>query len=311
MFSGSITALVTPFRGDAIDERAFADLIKWQIGEGASGLVPCGTTGESPTLRRDEHERLIRVCVEAADWCVPVIAGTGTNSTETTIALTRAAKAAGADAALVVTPYYNRPSQTGLFRHFEAVARAVEIPIVLYNVPKRTGVDLLPETIGRLARIDTIVGIKDATGDPQRARAIADAAGAGFVRLSGDDATALEFNACGGRGCISVVANAMPRLCARMQQCWAHGDELTARRVEARLAPLVQALALETNPVPVKYALSLLRGIDPAVRLPLTPVGSETARAIERALRMVDVPLRAPLPAGVANVTSSSRSIIV
>jgi 4-hydroxy-tetrahydrodipicolinate synthase len=152
MFSGSITALVTPFRNDAIDERAFADLIQWQIGEGANGLVPCGTTGEAPTLRRAEHERLIRLCVDSADWCVPVIAGTGTNSTETTITMTRVAKAARADAALIVTPYCNRPSQEGLFRHFEAVARAVEIPILLYNVPKRTGVDLLPETVGRLAR---------------------------------------------------------------------------------------------------------------------------------------------------------------
>jgi 4-hydroxy-tetrahydrodipicolinate synthase len=288
MFSGSITALVTPFRNDAIDEPAFVELVKWQIGEGTNGLVPCGTTGEASTLRRAEHERLIRLCVDAAHWRVPVIAGTGTNSTETTVALTRVAKAAGADAALVVTPYYNRPSQEGLFRHFEAVARAVEIPIILYNVPKRTGVDLLPETIGRLARIDTIVGIKDATGDPRRALEIADAAGEGFVRLSGDDATALAFNACSGRGCVSVVANVMPRLCARMQHAWAHGDEGTAKWIEARLAPLVQALSLETNPAPVKYALSQLRGIDPAVRLPMTPVTPETARAIERALRMLE-----------------------
>jgi 4-hydroxy-tetrahydrodipicolinate synthase len=288
MFSGSITALVTPFRRDAVDERAFVDLVKWQVSEGTNGLVPCGTTGEVPTLRRAEHERLISLCVDAVDWHVPVIAGTGTNSTETTIALTRVAKAAGADAALIVTPYYNRPSQEGLFRHFDAVARAVEIPIILYNVPKRTGVDLLPETVGRLARIDTIVGIKEASGDPKRALAIADAAGESFVRLSGDDATALAFNASSGRGCISVVANVMPRLCARMQSAWAHGDERTAVWIEARLAPLVAALSLETNPGPVKHALSLLRGIDPAVRLPLTPVTPDTARAIERALRMLE-----------------------
>ncbi len=207
------------------------------------------------------------------------------------------AKAAGADAALIVTPYYNRPSQDGLFRHFEAVARAVEIPIILYNVPKRTGVDLLPQTVGRLARIDTIVGIKEASGDPKRALAIADAAGEGFVRLSGDDATALAFNENSGRGCISVIANVIPRLCARMQQSWARGDETTARWIEARLAPLVEALALETNPAPVKHALSLLRGIDPAVRLPMTQVAPDTARAIERALRRVDAALLETRPA--------------
>jgi 4-hydroxy-tetrahydrodipicolinate synthase len=285
MFNGSITALVTPFRDGGIDERKFADLVEWQIGEGTDGLVPCGTTGESPTLHRDEHERLIRLCVEVADWRVPVIAGTGTNATETTIARTRMAKAAGADAALVVTPYYNRPTQEGLFRHFEAVARAVEIPIILYNVPKRTGVDLLPETVGRLARIDAIVGIKEASGDPRRALAIADAAGEGFARLSGDDATALAFNACSGRGCISVVANVAPRLCAQMQRSWAQGDEQTARWAEARLAPLVEALALESNPGPVKYALSVIRGIDPTPRLPLVRVNSETAHAVDRALQ--------------------------
>ena len=289
MFTGSITALVTPFRKDGIDEAVFEDLIEWQIAEGTNGLVPCGTTGESPTLRRAEHERLVRLCVEVADWRVPVIAGTGTNSTETTIALTRMAKGAGADGALIVTPYYNRPSQEGLFRHFEAVARAVEIPIVLYNVPKRTGVDLLPETVGRLAKIDTIVGIKEAGGDPRRALAIAEAAGEGFVRLSGDDATALAFNACTGRGCISVVSNVAPRLCARMQQAWAQGDEQTARWAEARLAPLVEALSLESNPGPVKYALSVTRGIDPTPRLPLTRVTPQTAQAIDRALHRLDL----------------------
>lgn len=287
MFKGSITALVTPFRNDGLDEAAFEDLVEWQIAEGSNGLVPCGTTGESPTLRRAEHERLVRLCVEVADWRIPVIAGTGTNSTETTIALTRMAKAAGADGALIVTPYYNRPSQEGLFRHFEAVARAVEMPILLYNVPKRTGVDLLPETVGRLAKIDTIVGIKEASGDPRRALAIAESAGEGFGRLSGDDATALDFNACTGRGCISVVANVTPRLCARMQQAWAQGDEQTARWAEARLTPLVQAFTLESNPGPVKYALSLLRGVDPAPRSPLTLVKSSTARTIDRALQQL------------------------
>lgn len=293
MFTGSITALVTPFQGDGIDDRAFADLVEWQIGEGTDGLVPCGTTGESPTLRRAEQERLFRICVEATDWRVPVIAGTGTNATETTIALTRMAKAAGADAALIVTPYYNRPTQEGLFRHFESVARAVEIPIVLYNVPRRTGIDLLPETVGRLARIDSIVGIKEASGDPRRALAIAEAAGEGFLRLCGEDAAALAFNACSGRGCISVVANVAPRLCARMQQAWSQGDEQTARWAEARLAPLVAALSLESNPGPVKYALSVTRGIDPTPRLPLTRVAPPTAQAIERALHRLDLSSKA------------------
>lgn len=295
MFSGSITALVTPFRDGRIHERAYTALINWQIAQGTHGLVPCGTTGEAPTLTVAERERLIRLCVKAASGRVPVIAGTGTNCTATTIAMTQAAKRAGADAALVVTPYYNRPSQEGLYQHFAALARAVSLPLILYNVPSRTGVDLLPVTVARLTEFDNIVGIKDATGDLRRPGATAALAGHAFVQLSGDDRTALDFNAAGGQGCISVVSNVAPGLCAAMQQAWRRGDKDAARALRDHLAPLINALALETNPGPVKYALSLVRrGMSPELRLPLTPIGPATALAVRHALdRVMGQPRRA------------------
>jgi 4-hydroxy-tetrahydrodipicolinate synthase len=283
-FFGCITALATPFKGEGIDEDAFASFIEWQIAEGTRGVVPCGTTGEAATLTFAERERLIRIAVEAASGRVPVIAGTGTNCTETTIASTKAAKAAGADAALVVTPYYNKPTQEGLYRHFEAVARAVDLPIILYNVPARTGVDLAPDTIARLAEIPMIIGIKDAATDPERPLKVALAAGNRFVQLSGNDATAVSFNLTGGRGCISVLANVVPQLCAEMQAACRQDDVRRARAIQRWLLPLIQAFERETNPAPVKYALSLMRGWSPQVRLPLVPASQGTRDVIRQAL---------------------------
>lgn len=288
MFTGLITALVTPFCGGIVDERAFHALVDWQITQGVQGLVPCGTTGEAPTLSAVERDWLIRACVETASGRVPVIAGTGTNSTETTIEMTRAAQKAGATAALIVTPYYNRPNQEGLYRHFTAVADAVNLPLILYNVPSRTGVDLLPETVGRLAKYPMIVGIKDATGNLRRPHEIRAVTRSDFILLSGDDRTALAFNEAGGRGCISVIANVAPRLCVALQDACRRGDTEAARALHADLLPLVDALALETNPGPIKYALSLVRrGFEPSLRLPLVPVELATAAAIRRGVDMV------------------------
>ena len=285
LIQGSMTALATPFTPRGVDERVFADLVDWQIREGTQGLVPCGTTGEGPTLTADERERLTRICVEGAGGRVPVIVGTGTNCTATTIERTRAAKAAGADAALVVTPYYNRPSQEGLFRHYAAVAGAVDLPLIVYNVPGRTGVDLHPDTVEQLAALPSIVGIKDATGDPERPRVTGLVAGRGFVQLCGDDAGAVTFNLAGGRGCISVVANVAPALCARLQQACRVKDWAQARAIQARLQPLVAALAREPNPGPIKQALAYLRpGFDREPRLPLVGVAPSTADGIAQAL---------------------------
>ena len=282
---GSITALATPFTPDGVDEGCFETLVAWQIGEGADGLVPCGTTGESPTLTAPERDRLIRICVDCASRSVPVIAGTGTNSTATTIEQTRAAKAAGADAALIVTPYYNRPSQEGLFRHFAAVAAAVEIPIVLYNVPKRTGVDLGFDTVEQLGRIPTIVGIKDASGDMDRPRTTALVAGPQFVQLCGDDANAVAFNLAGGRGCVSVAANVAPSLCRALQRACRTRAWSVAHDLQRRLGQLVAALGCETNPGPIKHALSLTHpGFSREPRLPLVGANPDTASKLEDAL---------------------------
>jgi len=281
---GAMTALVTPFRNGSVDTPGLADLIEWQIQEGINGLVPCGTTGEAPTLTWEERIAITRQCVKIAAGRVPVIVGTGTNSTESTIAYTSAAEAFGADAALIVTPYYNRPTQEGIIRHFEAVARNVKLPIIIYNVPSRTAVDLSPRTIERLAAIPTIIGIKDATGDLARPMALANLVGDRFIQLSGHDATAFGFNTMGGRGTISVVANVVPRLCVEMHDACRRGDIHTARAINHRLRPLVAALDMETNPVPVKYGLQLVRGICPDVRLPMVPVGFETGAAVCAAL---------------------------
>jgi len=286
-FGGALTALVTPFNdgGRRLDERAFAGLVEWQVAEGTEGLVVAGTTGEAPTLTATEHDRLLCVAVEAAAGRVPVIAGTGTNCTRSSIELTRAAGAAGADAALVLTPYYNKPMQEGLYRHFAAIAGSVDLPLLLYTVPCRTGVDLAPDTLARLANIPNIVGIKDATGDLTRPTATARATGAGFLQLSGHDATAAGFNLAGGSGCISVVANVAPRLCADLQRACREGDYRRAAALQARLAPLISAFERETNPGPVKFALSLLRpDLTSDLRLPLVHPAPATAMAVVEAL---------------------------
>lgn len=282
--NGAITALITPFKHGEIDYAAFSDLVEWQIRQGINGVVPAGTTGEVPTLSWGEHIGIIRRCVEIAQGRVPVIAGTGTNDTQSTISYTCAAETLGADAALIVTPYYNRPSQEGLFRHFEAVAHKTRLPIIIYNVPGRTGVDLSLETLERLAALPNIVGIKDATGDLTRPPKLRAALGDQFVQLSGHDATAFDFNRLGGNGTISVVSNVEPQLVAHMHEALARGDDAAAKVVASRLQHLIEALERESNPVPIKFALHLARGICADVRMPLVPVASETADAIQEAL---------------------------
>jgi len=285
MLKGSLVALITPFRNQAVDEAAFQKFVAWQIEEGTHGLVPCGTTGESPTLHEDEHRRLIAICVEVAAGKVPVVAGTASNSTEHTIALTRQAKEAGADAALIACPYYNKPTQEGLYQHFKAVHDAVDLPIVIYNIPGRTAVDMSNATMARLAKLPNIVGVKDATNDLSRPLKMRVEIGPDFALLSGEDATAVAYLAQGGEGCISVTANVAPRLCADVHEAWQKGDVATVRRLNERLGPLHEALFAETSPAPVKYAVSLLGRATAEVRQPLWPILPETREKVERAMR--------------------------
>jgi 4-hydroxy-tetrahydrodipicolinate synthase len=285
MFKGSFVALITPFRNGQIDEPAFRKFVAWQVREGTDGLVPCGTTGESPTLSHEEHEAVIEMCVAAAKGRVPVMAGTGSNSTDEAISLTRHAEQVGCDAALVVTPYYNKPTQEGLFLHYQAIAKSVKIPIFIYNIPGRCAVDMSVETMGRLAQIKNIVGVKDATGDLTRPGLQRLACGADFCQLDGDDGTALAFNATGGVGCISVTGNIAPRLVAKMQAASLKGDGKTALKLQDRLMPLHKALFAETSPGPVKYAASLLGLCSDEVRLPLGPINPETKERVKAALK--------------------------
>ncbi len=285
MFKGSLVALITPFRDGRIDEKAFEELVAWQLAEGTHGLVPCGTTGESPTLGGDERFRLIAISAELAKGKAPVIAGTGSNSTEHSIETTREAKKAGADAALVVCPYYNRPTQEGLYQHFKAIHDAVDLPIVIYNIPGRTGVDMSNATMARLARLPNIVGVKDATNDLNRPLRMRVEIGADFCLLSGEDATAVAYLAQGGQGCISVTANVAPKLLGRMHEAWQKGDLATVRQINERLIPLHDALFAETSPAPVKYAASLLGRCSAELRQPLWPISSETRERVERAMR--------------------------
>jgi 4-hydroxy-tetrahydrodipicolinate synthase len=285
MFRGSIPALVTPFRDEAFDELTYRKFIDWQIVEGSHGLVPCGTTGEAATLSADEHRRVVTTCVEAAAGRVPVIAGCGSNNTAQAIELTRSAKAAGADAALHVPPYYNRPNQEGIYAHFVAVAEAVDMPLVLYNVPSRTVADISVETMARLARIPNVVAVKDATGNLARVTAQRLACGGDFVQLSGNDDMALGFNAMGGSGCISVSANVAPRLCAEFQKACLAADWANALDLQDRLYPLHAALFTDASPGPVKYALNRLRPDFPAdLRLPMTAASDASRRAVDAAL---------------------------
>jgi 4-hydroxy-tetrahydrodipicolinate synthase len=285
MFTGSIPALVTPFRDEAFDEAAFRDFVAWQISEGSHGLVPCGTTGEGATLDSGEHRRVVSACVEVAAGRVKVIAGCGSNDTSQAIALTRAAKEAGADAALHVPPYYNRPNQEGVYAHLAAIADAVDIPVVLYNVPSRTITDIAVETMARLAKIANVVAVKDATGNLARVSAQRAACGEDFVQLSGNDDMALGFNAMGGQGCISVSANVAPRLCADFQNACLSGDWPAALKLQDRLYPLHAALFSDASPGPVKYAVSRVRPDFPAdLRLPMTPPSQASRRAVDAAL---------------------------
>jgi 4-hydroxy-tetrahydrodipicolinate synthase len=290
MFAGSIVALVTPFRNGALDEQAFQGLVEWHLAEGTNGLVPVGTTGESPTLSHPEHERVIELCVEAAGRRVPVIAGTGSNSTEEAISLTRHAKRAGADAALVVTPYYNKPTQEGLFAHYKAIHDAVDLPIVIYNIPGRSVVDMTPETMGRLAKLPNIVGVKDATADIVRPLLAYGTCGPEFCQLSGEDANILAFLAHGGHGCISVTANVAPRLCAQLHQAWRAGRPDEALALHRRLMPLHKALFCETSPAPVKHALSRLGRCTGELRLPLVEIGERSKALVDAALEAVGLP---------------------
>ncbi|HKD22900.1 MAG TPA: 4-hydroxy-tetrahydrodipicolinate synthase [Rhizomicrobium sp.] len=266
---GSMPALITPFKNGAIDEAAFRRLVSWQIAEGSHGLVPAGTTGESATLSHEEHQHVVELCIDEAKGRVPVIAGAGSNSTDEAIALTKHAKQAGADAVLSVAPYYNRPTQEGLYRHFAAIADAVDIPIILYNVPARSAVDMADETIARLARVANIIGIKDATANLARPSRERLACGKEFRLLSGEDGTALGYMAHGGHGCISVTANVAPKLCAQFQDACMQGAYAAALEIQDRLMPLHDALFCEASPSPTKFAVSLLGMSSDEVRLPL------------------------------------------
>jgi len=282
MFRGSITALVTPMRSGKVDEDAFRDFVNWQIAEGTDGLVPVGTTGESPTLSHAEHKRVVEIAIEVADGRVPVIAGAGSNNTAEAIDLARHAEKAGADAVLVVTPYYNKPSQEGLYQHFKAINDEIDIPIIIYNIPPRSVIDMSVETMARLFELKNIAGVKDATGKIERVSMQRHAMGSDFIQLSGEDATALGFNAHGGQGCISVTSNVAPKLSAEFQDACLSGDYATALKYQDRLMPLHRALFLEPNPTGPKYALSVLGRMSDETRLPMVPV-SEPVKAEIRA----------------------------
>jgi 4-hydroxy-tetrahydrodipicolinate synthase len=285
MFTGSLVAIVTPFRQGKVDERALAELIEWQIAKGTSGIVPCGTTGESATLSHDEHNRVIELTVEVVRRRVPVIAGTGSNSTDEAIALTRHAKQAGADGALLITPYYNKPTQEGLYRHYKAVAEAVDLPLIIYNIPGRTGINMLPATIARLSAIQTIMGVKEGSGSVQQASDIVQICGDRLTVLAGDDSLTLPMMAVGGKGVITVTANIVPAEMAGLVKAFAEGKVEEARRLHFKLSPLFAALFYETNPIPVKEALGLMGKIDPELRLPLCPMAQDTREKLIHVLR--------------------------
>ena len=286
-FQGSITALITPFKNGEVDAKAFQRLVEWQIDQGTHGLVPVGTTGESPTLTHEEHKQVIELCIEAASGRVPVIAGTGSNSTSEAIALTRFAKKAGADGALVVTPYYNKPTQEGLYLHYKAINDAVDIPILIYNIPGRSIVDMSVDTMARLFKLPNIAGVKDATANMSRVSQQRAAMGTEFVQLSGEDATALGFNAHGGQGCISVTANIAPALCSEFQLACLGSNFKRALEIQDRLMPLHDALFVESNPGPVKYAAEKLGLCSGETRPPLAPLAAASKAKVDAALAKV------------------------
>ncbi|MDP3296483.1 MAG: 4-hydroxy-tetrahydrodipicolinate synthase [Thermodesulfovibrionia bacterium] len=284
MFKGSIVAIVTPFKNGKFDEKAFKSLIEWHISEGTDGIVPCGTTGESATLDYEEHYRVIEVTVKTVKGRIPVIAGTGANSTDETIMITKKAKQLGADAALLVTPYYNKPTQEGLYRHYKKVAEAVNIPQILYNVPGRTAVNMLPSTVERLAEIKNIVGIKEATGDMKQVSEVIRLCGNRMTVLSGDDFTTLPLLALGGKGVISVSANVAPRDVSAMCNAWEQGDIVRARKLHFKLEPLNFAMFIETNPIPAKTALSMMGKIQEEFKLPLCQMSDDNKEKLRKIL---------------------------
>ena len=283
-FRGSFTALVTPFKNGAVDEAAFRSLVDWQIAEGTHGLVPVGTTGESPTLSHDEHKQVVEWCVEEARGRVPVIAGAGSNSTAEAIELAQHAEGAGADAVLVVTPYYNKPTQEGMYQHFKAINDAIGVPIIIYNIPGRSVIDMSTDTMARLFDLKNIAGVKDATANVVRISQQRAAMGEDFNQLSGEDATALGFMAHGGHGCISVTSNVAPRLCSDFQTACLRGDFAEALKLHDKLMPLHINLFVESNPGPIKYALSLLGKMDETLRLPLVPISEPTQELVRKAM---------------------------
>lgn len=285
MFKGSIVAIVTPFKKGKVDEKALGDLIDWHIKQGTNAIVPCGTTGESATLDYKEHYRVVRFTVEAVNKRVPVLAGTGANSTDETIMITKEAKKAKADAALIVAPYYNKPTQEGLYRHYRMVAEAVNIPIVLYNVPGRTAVNMLPPTVARLAEIKNIVAIKEATGDLRQVSDLLRLCGDRLAVLSGDDFTTLPLMALGGKGVISVTANVAPKMVADMCAFWEQGRYDEARALHFRLEPLNAAMFIETNPIPVKTALALMGKIEEEFRMPLCEMAPANRDRLKKVLK--------------------------
>jgi 4-hydroxy-tetrahydrodipicolinate synthase len=283
-FRGSYTALVTPFKNGGLDEAAFRNLVNWQIAEGTHGLVPVGTTGESPTVSHDEHKCVVEWCIDEARGRVPVIAGAGSNSTKEAIELAQHAEKAGADAVLVVTPYYNKPTQEGMYQHFKAINDAIGIPILIYNIPPRSVIDMSVETMARLFELKNIAGVKDATASMVRVSQQRAVLGEDFNQLSGEDATVMGYMAHGGHGCISVTSNIAPRLCAEFHQAWQRGDHAAALKVHDKLMPLHINLFIESNPSPVKYALSVLGKMDETLRLPMVPVTEPTRAAVRSAM---------------------------
>jgi 4-hydroxy-tetrahydrodipicolinate synthase len=283
-FRGSFTALVTPFKNGSVDEKAFRDIVDWQIAEGTSGLVPVGTTGESPTLSHDEHKQVVEWCIDQANGRVPIIAGAGSNSTAEAIELSQHAEEAGADAVLIVTPYYNKPTQEGLYQHYKAINDAIGIPIIIYNIPGRSIVDMSVDTMARLYELQNIAGVKDATANMTRVSQQRAAMGPDFNQLSGEDITALGFMAHGGHGCISVTSNVAPRLCTEFQAACLKGNFAAALKVQDKLTPLHINLFVETSPAPIKYAMSLIGKCANTVRLPMVPASEKAQTAVRQAM---------------------------
>ena len=285
MFKGSLVPIVTPFRNGKLDEKAYADLIEWHISQGTHGIVPCGTTGEASTLDFEEHYRVIEVAVETANKRIPVIAGTGANATDEAVFITKKAKELGADGALIVTPYYNKPTQEGLYLHFKTIAESVDIPVILYNVPGRTAVNMLPATVARLLEFRNIIGLKEATGDMRQASDLIRLCGDRLALYSGDDFTTFTMLSLGGKGVISVTANIVPKDVAEMWNSWDRGDIDKARKLHYKLEPLNAAMFIETNPIPVKTALAMMGKMDENFRLPLCSMSADAKQKLRAVLK--------------------------